>query len=246
VTNAERIAKNAKIGRRLLVGVVAAVCALSLYTFSVNVQQGDDITNVHNEVTRIQKTPCGQHPADPSRRCEHLRQELAASESIVAGCIAHQRVEGTKGRNCPRFYVDVRSPGTSESVVGASPGPPTTTGRSAGKAPGGVTVPSEGGAGNGAGAQQPSSAGARPPSPSHPPAPSDNSDGPPPPNTPGNSDGSGNSESSKANPVAEGAGKAVEDVGAAAGDVVKEAGETVNGAVEGVTGKACGLVGANC
>ncbi|HSC20881.1 MAG TPA: hypothetical protein VLC07_04055, partial [Solirubrobacterales bacterium] len=61
----------------------------------VNFGQGHDIQNVHNDVTRIQKTPCGKHPSQPSKRCEVLRQKLAASESIVAECIAHQRVEGT-------------------------------------------------------------------------------------------------------------------------------------------------------
>jgi|GEM_PF-2598215 len=80
----------------------------------VNVGQGHGIRNVHNEVTRIQKTPCGKHPADPSKRCETLRQALAASESIVAECIAHQRVEGTRGRNCKRFYVDVDLDGAPE------------------------------------------------------------------------------------------------------------------------------------
>jgi len=64
--------------------------------------------------------------------------------------------------------------------------------------------------------------------------------------SPGKSEGHGNSESSKANPIAEGAGKAVEDVGSAAGDVVGETGDSVNHAVEGVTGKACGPLGASC
>ncbi len=56
-------------------------------------------------VTKIEKSACAQDPRDPTEECENLRQALAKNESIKAHCIAHQRVEGTKGRFCPEWYV---------------------------------------------------------------------------------------------------------------------------------------------
>jgi hypothetical protein len=237
MTNAERIARDAKIGRTLLVLVVGAACALSLYAIWVNVQQGSDITNVHNDVTKIQKTPCGKSPTNPTHRCEELRQALAASESIVAECIAHQRVEGTKGRNCDHYYVDVRLGGSPDpnlhvlsdrSTPGRGADQPRSTGHHQSAptpSPGGGHPDASDGTDHGDGKR---------------------SDPPPPAATPGSSTGS-SAGSSPTNPTQEQPPSATGTMPStveAAGGAVKEAGEGVGGAVEGVgKGVDCALRG---
>lgn len=57
-------------------------------------------------VTKIEKSACAQDPRNPTKECEGIREALARNESIAVSCIQHQRVEGTKGRRCPKWYID--------------------------------------------------------------------------------------------------------------------------------------------
>ncbi len=143
-----------------IVGLGAAVVANV-----VNVGQGNEIRNVHNDVTRIQKTPCSRSPGRPNSKCERMRQQLARGESIVSACIAHQRVTGSKGRNCSRYFVDVGrggdpepiGPSTARGVLPAGKRSPTpgslagsiksnpSTPPADGHQPGGVSAPGRGG-----------------------------------------------------------------------------------------------------
>lgn len=201
-------------------------------------------------VTTIEKYACAKDPVHPTDECEVIRRALAKNERIATACIAHQRVEGTKGRFCPIWFIP--RPGRPAVGKADSAAPPAREGGSpapAGSRPSGPRGSSEVAAGQGDSGRNASSPGKQP---SHPketprtvpspaPAPASTATQPET-SSPGSSEGNGNSESSKANPIAEGAGSAVEGVG----EVVQETGESVNGVVDGVAGKACGLVGASC
>jgi len=52
------------------------------------------------------KTSCTRDPS--SDACGKIRQEVARAEPLENPCISHQRVEGTRGRNCPRFFIPRR------------------------------------------------------------------------------------------------------------------------------------------
>src|SRR4029077_5591140 len=129
MTEVEQLVRSAKIGRRLLVVVVGLTCLGTVYAIAVNVNQGADITNVHNDVTKVERSACAKDPTHPSAECEEIRRQVDRHESIVGACIQHQRVTGTRGRNCPRFYIDVADqgePGPSSAVGGDAPQSPST------------------------------------------------------------------------------------------------------------------------
>jgi len=215
--------------------------AFSIWAVAVNFFQSADITNVHNDVTRIQKTPCSRHPAQPSQACEELRQALAASESIVAECIAHQRVEGTRGRNCKRFYVDVDLGGAPE--LQHQGGDAHQTGSTGHQQPspspsGGGGSGTEAGKGGGHVAPAPGSGGGGGPSPA--------ADGGRAPAAAPASGGSGGQQSSAPPPppaseAADSEPHPLPEAVEAAGGAVGETGEAAQGVVEG-TGKAAGCV----
>ena len=48
-------------------------------------------------------SPCAENPR--GKACAEQRQAVARAEPIRNPCIEHQRVEGTRGRYCPRFFV---------------------------------------------------------------------------------------------------------------------------------------------
>jgi len=75
------------VGVGLGAAAIILIGALGLYT---------------NE-TFVTKTPCSRNPA--SKECAEQRQAVARKEPLKNPCISVQRVTGTKGRNCKRFYV---------------------------------------------------------------------------------------------------------------------------------------------
>jgi hypothetical protein len=128
MTDVEEIVRKAKIGRRLLVFVVAATCLGTLYAIAVNVGQGDDITNIQ----KTQKTQCTLHPA--GKACTKIKERIAFTGSLKNMCIEHQRVTGTKGRNCPQFYIS--APHTHTAAIDrTSTAAPAITARGDGEAP---------------------------------------------------------------------------------------------------------------
>ncbi|HYJ22617.1 MAG TPA: hypothetical protein VEW07_11425 [Solirubrobacterales bacterium] len=78
----------------LMIGVLAV--AISINAERRNEEQGRDIT-------KIQKTPCTLHPEGDA--CTRIRERIARKGDLKNPCIEHQRVEGTKGRNCDRFFI---------------------------------------------------------------------------------------------------------------------------------------------
>src|ERR1044072_2776259 len=50
--------------------------------------------------------PCLKAPE--RRECAKVREKVARSEPVRNPCISFQRVEGRRGRNCPRLYVPPR------------------------------------------------------------------------------------------------------------------------------------------
>lgn len=133
----------ARRARRLLIGAGLAICAIAVVglvgavvNYLVNQGQDTTIRNVHNDVTRFEKSACAKDPTRPSAKCEEIRQALARNESIVGACIQHQRVTGEKGRNCPRLFVDVADHGGPQPT---SPGSPA--GSDAPRSPSSATQP---------------------------------------------------------------------------------------------------------
>lgn len=61
---------------------------------------------IYSQSTFVQKTACTRDPS--SAACAQVRQEVARAEPIENPCISLQRVSGTKGRNCPRFFIPHR------------------------------------------------------------------------------------------------------------------------------------------
>lgn len=85
---------------------------------------------LYSQATYVTKTACNRNPS--GAECAKLRQEVARAEPIENPCISHQRVEGTKGRNCPRFYIAQHRGDRSRSTVpDAGSVPSWPTGRSA-------------------------------------------------------------------------------------------------------------------
>lgn len=58
---------------------------------------------LYSKDTFVTKTACTRDPS--SRACAEQRQAVARKEPLKNPCISVQRVTGTKGRNCKRFYV---------------------------------------------------------------------------------------------------------------------------------------------
>jgi hypothetical protein len=116
MTEVEKIVSRAKVGRRLLVAVVALTCLGTVYAIAVNVGQSTDITNVNR---KIEKSACASNPSHPSAECEHIRQQVDLHESVIGACIIHQRATGNKGANCSRFYVDVSAGGGAPTGSGS-------------------------------------------------------------------------------------------------------------------------------
>ena len=58
---------------------------------------------VRGESTR-RLNPCGADPA--GQKCAEQRQAVARAEPIRNPCTSYQRVTGSRGRNCRRFFVD--------------------------------------------------------------------------------------------------------------------------------------------
>jgi hypothetical protein len=79
-----------------LAAAIVLAAGLGLWAVVVNSEQA-------TQITKIQKTPCTLHPE--GKACSAIKERLARHGSLKSPCIEHQRVEGTKGRNCPHFYV---------------------------------------------------------------------------------------------------------------------------------------------
>jgi hypothetical protein len=81
-----------------IVGILA-MGAIVVATVSIVMSSG-----TRGEVHRfIQKTPCATRPA--GHKCTHVKERIARKGSLRNPCIEHQRVTGTRGANCPRFYI---------------------------------------------------------------------------------------------------------------------------------------------
>jgi len=101
------------------------------------------------QLTRIEQSACAEDPA--GRKCAELRAEIAEAEPLRNPCISHQRVEGTKGRNCPRFYIS--SPNPSEVQASPKFGSPSGSGKEGQVGAGGLQGGGAGDAGPPAGHQ---------------------------------------------------------------------------------------------
>ncbi len=238
----ESIVRRARVGRWLLVVVVAVTCLGTVYAIAVNVNQGSDITNVHNDVTKIEHTACAKFAQDPgnlkaARECAGLRAQIARSEPIKNPCTSFQRVTGQRGRNCHRFYVSPVRRGGAESLVEPDTGSvPTGASPAATEEGDAVHQPSQGdqpSSPHGGGAHHPgveSQPGEVPDNtePSQPsPGAVSGSEGQ---TEPGQAPSAPAPEPTSPEPAPE------HPIREAAGGVLEEAGEAVNGALCGVTG----------
>jgi hypothetical protein len=164
VTNAEKIAKKAKRGRFLLIAVAALACGLSLYAIAVNVQQGNDITNVHNDVTKIE-SPCLKYGAK-SQQCKEAFEQAVLTITHPEACAilrkaglqitpcAHARLRQELRRGRERAASDQKQSrgGDAQQTGHQQPSPSLSggggTGTEAGKGGGGQgAAPGHGGSG---------------------------------------------------------------------------------------------------
>lgn len=175
-------------------------------------------------------SPCSESPRGDA--CSNQREAIARAERLKNPCIQHQRVEGTKGRYCPKFYVH-RSRGPSFNAKPSSGGDAPTgstgtllPGPREGGANGDLDPGKQrGGAGGGSGGRGESPA----PSPSPAPVPSESTStsspgrsgdapgdpGPPASPSPGTVPSTLDATGGAVKEVGEGAGKAVEGTGKA-------------------------------
>ena len=91
-----RTLKRLRVASYGLAAAIVLAAGLGLWAVVVNSQQA-------TQITKIQKTPCTLTPE--GKACTTIKERIARHGSLKNPCIEHQRVEGTKGRNCPRFYV---------------------------------------------------------------------------------------------------------------------------------------------
>ncbi len=62
--------------------------------------------SIYSQQTFVAKTACTKDPA--SAACAAIREDVARAEPIRNPCIGYQRVTRTRGRACPKDYVDLR------------------------------------------------------------------------------------------------------------------------------------------
>lgn len=250
------------------IAVVACIALIAAVGSNVwNWGQDKNITNVHNEVTRFEKSACAKDPTHPSEECEEIRRKVDRYESIVGACIIHQRVTGEKGRNCPRLFVDIANEGAPESRPSdvsprggdASQSPTSATQQ---PAPGSPAQPKVSPGGSTKTAPPPRDGSSSPgTSGGHSDGAPDNPSSSAPSSSPGSSSSSTTvierttpaaptSPSSPAEPVAPVAPERVVptlgEVVGSVGTTVEEVGATATGTVEGVTSKACEATGLLC
>lgn len=91
-----RTLKRLRVASYGLAAAIILAAGLGLWAVVVNSEQA-------TQITKIQKTPCTLNPE--GKACTTIKERLARHGSLKSPCIEHQRVEGTKGRNCPQFYV---------------------------------------------------------------------------------------------------------------------------------------------
>jgi hypothetical protein len=96
---------------------------------------------IYSQKTFVAKSACTKDVS--SAACAKIREEVARAEPLTNPCISHQRVEGTKGRNCPRFFVprpgqlQANSKSVQDLERGSNGGlAPAPGGRAGGPAPG--------------------------------------------------------------------------------------------------------------
>lgn len=84
----------------LMVGVVGTVSVVGVA--------------IRGEETRriVTKSPCLSSPE--GKPCADLRQEVARAEPIRNPCVSYQRVTRTRGRACPKDFIDLRRQGNPE------------------------------------------------------------------------------------------------------------------------------------
>lgn len=122
-------------------GLAAAIilaAALGLWAVVVNSEQA-------TQITKIQKTPCTLNPE--GKACSTIKERIARHGSLKNPCIEHQRVEGTKGRNCPHFYVPPSQrqlQAKPESIQGSQQGGEDQPAPSPAGSPGGASPPKTG------------------------------------------------------------------------------------------------------
>ena len=91
-----RTLKRLRVASYGLAAAIVLAAGLGLWAVVVNSEQA-------TQITKIQKTPCTLDAE--GKACTTIKERIARHGSLKNPCIEHQRVEGTKGRNCPQFYV---------------------------------------------------------------------------------------------------------------------------------------------
>lgn len=135
-----RTLKRLRLASYGLAAAIILAAGLGLWAVVVNSEQA-------TQITKIQKTPCTLDPE--GNACTTIKERIARHGSLKNPCIEHQRVTGTKGRNCPQFYV---SPSQREVQISSKevqnleldaegPAPKVASG-----VPGGVKPPESGSA----------------------------------------------------------------------------------------------------
>lgn len=102
-----------------LAAAIVLAAGLGLWAVVVNSQQA-------TQITKIQKTPCTLAPE--GKACTRIKERIARHGSLKNPCIEHQRVTGTKGRNCEHFFIRPAQPQHLEQDGGQAQAAPAPTG----------------------------------------------------------------------------------------------------------------------
>jgi hypothetical protein len=89
MTEVEEIVRKAKIGRWLLVAVVAGTCFVTVYLFYASIQQG-------KEITQVQHSACQADPA--GQECQTAKAESSEAANLHVTCIPFFKA----GYPCPK------------------------------------------------------------------------------------------------------------------------------------------------
>lgn len=104
--------------------------------------------SIYSQKTFVAKSACTKDPA--SAACAAIREDVARAEPIRNPCIAHQRVTRTRGRACPKDYIDLRRSGSTGAArvrEAGDVGPVPTAGGGTGGGMGANQGPHGGGGG---------------------------------------------------------------------------------------------------
>jgi hypothetical protein len=113
----------------MFIGVAVALVAIAVALIAYFIGQGAQ-RDVNIVKRSIQKTPCTLHPEGGA--CTQIKERIARKGSLRNPCIEHQRVTGTRGRNCKRFYIppserETGRPPATHPAPAPSPPPASTS-----------------------------------------------------------------------------------------------------------------------